>query len=272
VTERLSGLEPYVPRIASGWDLEAPGSLWRRIEGSLVFVDISGFTNLSERLARKGRIGAEELTSVLDNVFGRMLEVVFDRSGSLLKFGGDALLLLFATEDHVLQACAATVEMRATLREASKERTSVGRINLRMSSGIHTGQVDFFLVGASHRELLVTGPVASGTTEMESTAEANEIVVSEALRLQLPPGFVGDRKGSGWLLRKQKVEHPMCGNRSGYGRRNPALEFIPRGLRSRLRIGKRLRHRIATVGFLKFRPRRSVGNTGRRWWEPNSTY
>ena len=75
MTERAGGLDPYVPRVASDWDLHAPGSLWRAIEGTLVFVDISGFTNLSERLARRGRIGAEELTAVLNRVFGHMLEI-----------------------------------------------------------------------------------------------------------------------------------------------------------------------------------------------------
>ncbi|HEX2404693.1 MAG TPA: adenylate/guanylate cyclase domain-containing protein [Acidimicrobiia bacterium] len=144
----IDRLSPYVPSVAATWP---PGARWRPVEGTLLFVDISGFTNLSERLARRGRIGAEELTSVLDRIFGRMLEVSSDRGGSLIKFGGDALLLLFDTEDHVMQACAAAVEMRAALREASKEKTSVGRINLKMSSGIHTGTVDFFLVGSSHR-------------------------------------------------------------------------------------------------------------------------
>ena len=180
-------------------------------EGTLVFVDISGFTMLSERLARRGRIGAEELTVVLNRVFGDMLAIVFERGGSLLKFGGDALLLLFDPRDHVMQAVAATIEMRAALRQASWERTSVGRIDLKMSSGIHTGEVDSFLVGESHRELIVTGSVASHTTEMEATAKAGEILVSRAVAQQLPKGFAIETKGNGYLMRKQKVDCPRCG-------------------------------------------------------------
>ena len=63
-----------------GLGLVLPDSRWRVVEGTLVFVDISGFTNLSERLSRKGRIGAEELTVVLNKVFGDMLEIVFERA------------------------------------------------------------------------------------------------------------------------------------------------------------------------------------------------
>ena len=92
---RTGVFDPYVPRIASEWDEQAPGQRWQAVDGTLVFVDISGFTSLTEKLARKGRIGAEELTSVLSSVFSDMLGVAYRRGGSLLKFGGDALLLLF---------------------------------------------------------------------------------------------------------------------------------------------------------------------------------
>jgi class 3 adenylate cyclase len=89
--EAASPLERYVPRIATDWSDDAPGKSWQELDATLCFVDISGFTNLSEKLARKGRIGAEELTGVLNFVFGRMLELAYLQGGSLLKFGGDAL-------------------------------------------------------------------------------------------------------------------------------------------------------------------------------------
>lgn len=247
-------LQPYVPRIASDWHEVAAGRLWRPVEGTLVFVDISGFTSLSERLARKGRVGAEELTSVLNRVFGRMLDVVYRRGGSLVKFGGDALLLLFSTDDHVIQACAATVEMRSTLRSASQVPTSVGRIHLRMSSGIHTGTFDSFLVGHSHKELIVTGPEASITTWMESTASAGEIVVSGAVRAAVPRDFARDPRGDGWLLRKRKIDHPPCGP---IGDLSPPghmmTDLVPVALRDQLTSGiEDSEHRIASVGFVKF--------------------
>ena len=85
----------YVPAVAAEWDLDAPGDLHRELDATMCFVDISGFTNLSERLAARGRIGAEELTEVLRRVFGSMISLAHDRGGTLVKFGGDALLLLF---------------------------------------------------------------------------------------------------------------------------------------------------------------------------------
>src|SRR5262245_40126301 len=52
-------LVPYVSRLALEWLRDDPDARHRRVHGSLAFVDISGFTNLTERLSRKGKVGAE---------------------------------------------------------------------------------------------------------------------------------------------------------------------------------------------------------------------
>src|SRR5258707_15189029 len=197
----MDALAAYIPRIAAEWELESPGRRWRELDATCCFVDISGFTALSERLARRGRIGAEELTEVLNHVFGRMLGIAYGKGGSLLKFGGDALLLLFSGDDHAVLGAEAAVAMRAALREARTLPTSVGRLSLRMSTGIHSGTFHFFRVGDSHRELLVGGPAASETTRMEHGADAREIVVSEATLARLPARAYGEAKGDGGQLR-----------------------------------------------------------------------
>ena len=77
-----------------------PGAPWREVEGTLAFVDISGFTAMSERLAKLGKAGAEEVTDVMNATFSALLEIAYAYGGGLLKFGGDALLLLFAGDEH----------------------------------------------------------------------------------------------------------------------------------------------------------------------------
>ena len=247
-------LSRYVPRRLAEWDLDAPGVRWQRVDGTLCFVDISGFTNLSEKLARRGRIGAEELTEVLSRVFGSMLRLAYDRRGNLLKFGGDALLILFEGNDHPMQAVSAAVEMRAALREATRIPTSVGRISLRMSIGLHTGAVDLFRAGESHQELVITGVAATATTEMEHAAEAGEILISPALRDALPPDAASVAKGPGFLLRWRKP--PVAG--PGATPRRPVEEdavaaCVPTLLRRHLSVGRaEPEHRLATVGFIRF--------------------
>ena len=51
-------LKPYVPRLVIDWLRHTPDAMHREVEATLVFVDISGFTALTERLARKGKVGS----------------------------------------------------------------------------------------------------------------------------------------------------------------------------------------------------------------------
>jgi class 3 adenylate cyclase len=59
-------------------------------------VDVSGFTPLSERLSRHGRAGAEQVAAIINDLFFELVTILFDHGGTLLKFGGDAMLGLVA--------------------------------------------------------------------------------------------------------------------------------------------------------------------------------
>ncbi|MGH9134268.1 MAG: adenylate/guanylate cyclase domain-containing protein, partial [Ilumatobacteraceae bacterium] len=248
------GLERFVPRVVGEWDVEAPGRAWQAIDATLCFADISGFTSLSERLAGRGRIGAEELTEVLDRVFGGMLGLAYQRAGTLLKFGGDALLLLFRGPDHAVQAASAAVEMRTALRAASQVATPVGRVPLRMSVGVHSGTVHLFRAGGSHHELVVAGPAATATTAMEHLADAGEIVVSDSTLAALPPGAATARKGDGWILRWRRA--PVAGGGPRLRRDIDAVALaacIPIALRDHVaHATAEPEHRTATVAFVRF--------------------
>jgi class 3 adenylate cyclase/tetratricopeptide (TPR) repeat protein len=251
IVETGQGLERFVSRYAVALSGDEHAR-WAMVDGTLCHIDISGFTSLSERLAARGRVGAEELTEVLDTVFGSMLGLVRERGGTLLKFGGDALLLLFEGEGHAVEAACAAVEMRKSLRSASEIPTSVGRLSLKMSIGLHSGDVHLFRASGTHTELIVAGPAASKVTEMEETAAASEIVISDTTRALLPANSAIQRKGNGWLLRWRtaKTEAPGAS----------ALAFdidvgalIPTALRSHLTDRKLdSEHRLATVAFIEF--------------------
>ncbi len=254
-TRPAIALDRFVPRVACEWDLDAPGARWQELDGSLCFVDISGFTALSERLAMRGRIGVEELTDVLNRVFGTMLDIAFQRGGSLLKFGGDALLLLFDGDDHPRQAAAAAVEMRAALRAATQVPMSVGKVQLRMSVGLHSGTVQLFRVGTRHHELIVTGPAATRTTQMEHAASAGEIFVSPEMAQQLPSDATKPGPPDTTVLRWRRAPVAPAGARL---RRQVPAETIdaclPEILREHLRPGEvEFEHRIAAVAFIRFR-------------------
>jgi len=245
-------IAPYLPRLAVEWAAERPEEAWQVVDGSLVFVDISGFTKLSERLARRGRIGAEELTEALGSVFARMLADAYRSGGHLLKFGGDALLLLFDGESHEDRACRAVIGMSEALRTLGRLETSVGRVTLRMSAGVNSGPVHFFRVGSSHRELVVAGPVASALTQLEAAANAGEILIGPVTAAAATPNLVGAAKGPGHLLRSRRHE-PALGAAPVVSNPIDLLDHIPVALREHLlEGGVDSEHRNATVAFLHF--------------------
>jgi predicted ATPase/class 3 adenylate cyclase len=247
-------LTPYVSRLALDWAAQAPDQRHRVLEATFCFVDISGFTALSERLAKRGRIGAEELTAVLNDVFGELLGVAYQQAGTLVKFGGDALLLAFDGDDHAERGCWAAVGMRAALRRVGGVVTDAGNVRLRMSVGLHTGAFHLFRVGATHRELIVTGPAASTTTRMESAASAGEILASPDTADSVDPGLLAGEKAGGRLLRNRRtVPEGPGGAPSPPGSNLFAAHEVPVVLREHLTAGAaEPEHRTASVGFVKF--------------------
>ena len=245
-------LTPYVPRVVVDWLRTSQEAKRRELEGTLAFVDISGFTAMSERLAQKGKLGAEEVTDVMNLTFSRLLDVAYAVGGGLLKFGGDALLLFFTGENHAARACDAAYGMRKALRELGRPQTSAGPVTLKMHVGVHSDTFDFFLVGELHRELLLTGPGVTRTVEMEAGAEAGEILVSEETAATLPDRLFGEEKEGGRLLKAP----PGVG---GELEPLPPLDgldlgaCVPPPIRRHLEAGKgEPEHRQASVAFVHF--------------------
>ena len=248
----MSALQPYLPRLVLDWHETMPDALVREIDGSMVFVDVSGFTKMSERLARQGKVGAEEVSDVIGETFGGLLAEAYSFGGSLIKFGGDALLLFFEGPEHSLRAVAAAHGMRRELRSIGTFATTAGKVILRMSVGAHTGLFHFFLVGESHRELIVAGPAATETVTMEGAASAGQILLSPALAATLPSANRGRRLGPGVLLAGTPPEPAT----TPIERLSTAIDltpFVARGLRETLQEGEvEPEHRVVTIAFVHY--------------------
>ena len=74
-----------------------------RGSGAVVFCDASGFTKLTEYMAQKPN-GAELLSSVLNQFFTPLIEIISSYRGDIIKFSGDALTILFKAEADETQS------------------------------------------------------------------------------------------------------------------------------------------------------------------------
>jgi class 3 adenylate cyclase/tetratricopeptide (TPR) repeat protein len=239
------------PRLVRAWLTSEPSRRHRRVEGALVFLDISGFTALTESLAGRGRIGAEEIRDVINATFSAILDVAYADGGSLLKFGGDAILVLFDGDSAVPRASRAARMMLDVLLARNPVRTSAGTIRLGATVGVSAGPIDLYLVGDTHRELFVLGPTASEAIRVEGRAHADSVLVGASVHPELPDAVLGDPVGDARVL----VGVPDHGPRHAAPMlravdRNGWL-VVPEPLRPLLQQGHAVgQHRRASIAFL----------------------
>ena len=246
--------DSYVPRVLLRRLAVAPEELVQSIDGTLVFADVSGFTRLSERLARVGEEGAEHLVDTINACFSALLADAYAHGGTLLKFCGDALLLWFEGTDHAIRGCASAALMRSRLRQVGRIETGAGKVVLRMSVGVHSGSFETFLVGDSHREYLIAGPGAGTVVALESAASAGQILLSSEAAAMLPSGCVGADAGPGVLLRRPpvvgaEIPHEQVPTASD----EAVARCLPTAVREHVSAAPAMpEHRTAAVGFIQF--------------------
>lgn len=184
-----------MPTLAAEMATE-PGNRHIAVSGSMLSADISGFTALSERLASKGRAGAEELTDLINTCFEALIGAAERHGGEVLKFGGDAILVLFRSADHPVRAATAGIEMQQALGRLGRAR----RAKLTMTVGVHNGDFDLYLAGSGHRELLVTGRHATEVIRLEGEAAQGETRISASLAAELPEDLFDPLVAGDFLL------------------------------------------------------------------------
>ena len=250
--DHVATLASYVPHLIASWEAPIDGPGWTQIDGTLVSADISGFTALSERLAGLGREGAEELTHVLNDCFGRMIESVHVKFGDILKFGGDALLILFSGPDHAARACRAAAEMRAVVARPLTGVTA-GRVQLAISQGIHSGRFTVYSFDAGHTDLVITGRGASETVDCESMANPGEILLSSATAALLPADLTGEalEHGRRLLTGRPSLTETVDDPATHRADADPA-RYLPDAQRAQILVGAPAEHRRVTVAFVKF--------------------
>ena len=144
---------------------------------TILFADIRGFTTVSEHME------PEDVISMLNSYFNKMVPIIFKYGGVLDKFVGDELMAVF--RDHpdgksaAMQAIRAGVHMIDALEEMKANRGGNYSM-LEAGIGINTGRVVIGNVGSENRkDYTAIGDTVNVAARFEQLASGQEIVVGE---------------------------------------------------------------------------------------------
>jgi adenylate cyclase len=116
----------------------------RQTHGTILFADIRGFTELSEKKS------PQEVVDLLNDFFERLVQIVFKYDGVLDKYIGDCLMAAFGTlpgqeENAPLKAVLAAMEFRKAIDEMNEDRQRLGKEPVSIGVGLNTGQLTAFM-------------------------------------------------------------------------------------------------------------------------------
>lgn len=149
---------------------------------AIMFVDIRGFTPLTESLQDK----PEVIVQILNEYLELTSSSVFDNGGSVDKFIGDATMALFngfvPLDDYIYKAVKAAwniVEHAEALNTRIKE---VYGVELGFGVGVNCGEAIVGNLGPSFRkDYTAIGDAVNTAARLESTAKASQVIISQSV-------------------------------------------------------------------------------------------
>ena len=148
----------------------------RRMIATVLFLDLKGFTAMSEKVT------PEEMIGLLNEFFQDMATIVNGHRGVVNKYVGDQIMALFGpplprtSEAHhredAINAVACALDLRAKLVEINERWRPLGRPTISMRVGIYTGPLVAGSLGSRDRlEYTVIGPTVNTASRLESAAK-----------------------------------------------------------------------------------------------------
>jgi adenylate cyclase len=146
---------------------------------SVLLADLRGFSAISEDMP------AHRVPEMLNRYLVSMSRIAVRNGGTIDKFIGDAVMVLFgapdAQPDDARRAVTCAVEMQVAMAEINRDLLAQGLPALYMGAGINTGVVMAGTLGSDlHAEYTVIGDEVNVTSRIEAYCLRGQVLISEA--------------------------------------------------------------------------------------------
>ncbi len=158
------------------------------VEATALFADIVGFTNMSESLS------PQEVSELLNEYFGYYASCAKLYFGTVDKFLGDCVMIIFGAAKHDPQhqyhAVACALLMQQLTDRVNQDRISKGKFAVHLRIGINSGKMMAGLLGSQDRmEYTVIGDAVNLASRLCNEAEKNQVIIQQDCYTSLKPHY-----------------------------------------------------------------------------------
>jgi class 3 adenylate cyclase/predicted ATPase len=180
-----------------------------------MFLDLTGFSNMTDALMQHGEHGAEVLASLMHVVFDPLVETIFNYGGKIVSFAGDGIMALFPVEHNpkeiAIRALASAWIIQRGLLENPMRQTVYGNFLFSVKIGIAVGEVSWGIL-RSHDQNRATyffrGSAVDDSAKAEHAARAGEILITEETHELLKMEVEATRSASFYHLTGLLIDLP----------------------------------------------------------------
>jgi class 3 adenylate cyclase len=176
----LGHLSPFVPetvkRIVEK-DPSAPSLEKQDLDVSILFLDVAGYTRISESLSQ------EKVNFIIEKYFSSFLDVLYAHGGDINETAGDGLMVIFRGEvrKNALNAARAALEISKKTSEHNRElkgRFQPIELNMGINSGTASvGMTKFQGATGTRMTFTASGPVTNLAARIASAARDGDILL-----------------------------------------------------------------------------------------------
>ncbi|MEC5158750.1 adenylate/guanylate cyclase domain-containing protein [Chryseobacterium sp. MP_3.2] len=167
------------------------------IEATVVFIDICGFTSISEKES------PDAVVKLLNSYFDVMVKEIIAQNGVVDKFIGDCVMAVFKGDYQIDRAIEASLAIRDQIQNLPSQKDFSPHVSI----GINSGEMISGNIGSATLKRLdftVIGDTVNTAQRLQSVAEVGQILIPESAFEQVQSSFVCKKIGSISLKNKEQ--------------------------------------------------------------------
>ncbi|WP_080059399.1 adenylate/guanylate cyclase domain-containing protein [Spirosoma aerolatum] len=180
-------------------EFETALSASETVVATVLFIDICGFTAISERES------PDTVVKMVNRYFDVMVKEIIAQGGLVDKFMGDAIMAVFRGEYHLDRAIEAALAVRTQIAKIEENLLSHPGYHPEVSIGINSGEMVSGNIGSTTLRRLdytVIGDAVNTAQRLQSVARPGQIVIVESAQQQIAESFSCERIGEVSLKNK----------------------------------------------------------------------